>query len=264
MKKFELNHFNSWFLPDRLFDAQVNLYIDRLVKPHTIGLNIAVLCEPESIIPKKDFFIKNGQNFDVILTYNSEILEKCPNSQMFEFGSCWIKDEFKDKNKKYEVSFLVGGKSKTDGHKLRHNIWIHQEKIKISKNFFISSHYPFSTNEKYQLLKNNKEPLFTSQFHICIENSKEINYFSEKLIDCLFTKTIPIYWGCPNIGDFFDLNSIIVVNSLDEIINTLNQIDENFYQSKIDSINKNYEKCKIFLDFNKRLNDKVEEIIKNY
>jgi hypothetical protein len=37
-----------------------------------------------------------------------------------------------------------------------------------------------------------------------VESSSETEIFTERLIDCLVTKTIPIYWGCPNISDFFD------------------------------------------------------------
>jgi hypothetical protein len=44
-----------------------------------------------------------------------------------------------------------------------------------------------------------------------IENDRAPNYFTEKLIDCFALGTIPIYWGCPNIGDFFDARGIITM-----------------------------------------------------
>jgi hypothetical protein len=67
----------------------------------------------------------------------------------------------------------------------------------------------------FMLPEDDKKYLFNSQFHIAIESTSTINYFSEKLIDALITKTVPIYWGCPNIGDFFDTRGIISINDID-------------------------------------------------
>lgn len=30
-------------------------------------------------------------------------------------------------------------------------------------------------------------------------------YFSEKLSDCFVSGTIPLYWGCVRLGDYFDM-----------------------------------------------------------
>lgn len=61
---------------------------------------------------------------------------------------------------------------------------------------------------------------------IAIENSSQKNYFTEKLIDCFVCNTLPIYWGCPNIFDFFPEKSIRKISnedSIDEIINKINE-----------------------------------------
>jgi hypothetical protein len=39
-------------------------------------------------------------------------------------------------------------------------------------------------------------------FSLTIENTKKDYYFTEKLIDCFMTGTVPIYWGCPSIQKF--------------------------------------------------------------
>ena len=72
------------------------------------------------------------------------------------------------------------------------------------------------------LPEDDKKHLFKSQFSIAIESTSVENYFSEKLIDCLITKTIPIYWGCPNIEEFFDTRGMIIVNSVDDLIKKVN------------------------------------------
>lgn len=40
-------------------------------------------------------------------------------------------------------------------------------------------------------------------YSIAIENDCKENYFSEKFSDCILSWTIPIYYGCPNIGKYF-------------------------------------------------------------
>jgi hypothetical protein len=42
-------------------------------------------------------------------------------------------------------------------------------------------------------------------------------YFTEKLIDPISVGCIPIYWGCPSIGQFFDRAGIIQFNDLDQL-----------------------------------------------
>jgi hypothetical protein len=42
-----------------------------------------------------------------------------------------------------------------------------------------------------------------------IESCQEPGYFTEKIIDCFLTGTIPIYWGDPNIRDIFNPGGIL-------------------------------------------------------
>jgi hypothetical protein len=81
-------------------------------------------------------------------------------------------------------------------------------------------------------------------FSITVENCQQDYYFSEKLIDTILTGTIPIYWGCPSIGDFFDIDGLIVFNTLDELENILDNISPELYFEKINVIHKNFEIAK--------------------
>jgi hypothetical protein len=69
-----------------------------------------------------------------------------------------------------------------------------------------------------------------------MENCKKDYYFTEKLIDCFRTKTIPIYWGCPSIGTFFDVNGILTFNTVEELKSILLNLTNEYYYSKIKSI----------------------------
>jgi hypothetical protein len=84
-------------------------------------------------------------------------------------------------------------------------------------------------------------------FSIVVENTIKDYYFTEKLIDCFRTGTIPIYWGCPSIGDFFDLNGIIIFNSIEELNDIIHNLNEELYNSKLNSVIINFNKSKDYL-----------------
>ena len=112
-------------------------------------------------------------------------------------------------------------------------------------NPFLTLHNKFTLFEEYQ-------------FSIVIENSQQINYFTEKLIDCILTKTIPIYWGCPNISDFFDTTGWIIFDSqtLQEF-DKLNILDSSYYNKYIDVIENNYNKALQYTDLYRNINNAI-------
>jgi hypothetical protein len=67
--------------------------------------------------------------------------------------------------------------------------------------------------------------LLDSSMSICIENSSQPNYFTEKIIDALLAWCMPLYWGCPNIEDFFPEGSyrLIDIKSPEMISDLINQ-----------------------------------------
>lgn len=53
------------------------------------------------------------------------------------------------------------------------------------------------------------------QYHIAIENCSTPYYWTEKLADTYLGNAFPIYYGCPNIGDYFDSQSYIAIDIRD-------------------------------------------------
>ena len=81
---------------------------------------------------------------------------------------------------------------------------------------------PFA-NKKGETIKNYK-------FCLTIENSNEKNYISEKFYDCILTNTIPIYYGCSNIKDYWNENGYFLLENIDNyqyVIDKLKWINEN-------------------------------------
>ena len=63
--------------------------------------------------------------------------------------------------------------------------------------------------EGRNFIKKKEEGLLDYCFSIVVENDFTDNYFSEKILDCFATKTVPIYIGSKNIKNFFDMGGII-------------------------------------------------------
>ena len=89
------------------------------------------------------------------------------------------------------------------------------------------------------------ESLKDYAFSIAIENldsNIDDYYFSEKITDCFITGTVPIYYGCPNIGKFFNTDSILIFNTAEELHNILDNLSMELYDSMKDAIYDNYKR----------------------
>lgn len=54
------------------------------------------------------------------------------------------------------------------------------------------------------------------KFVICLENTKQETYITEKIINGFLAKTIPIYWGSDSICDYFNEERFINIKNLSE------------------------------------------------
>jgi len=239
--------------------------------------NIFIQVEPNIIKNHTPYLLKNYSKYHTIYTFCKEVLEKCPNSRFFMVCSSWIAPEYYNNidisKKTYKISTLAGSKciNNAMGHIFRQDIYNNQS---------VCNEYPitfFRSAVQHPHLKdygNNpfiaeKEDLFDSfQFAIIIENTKETNSFSEKLIDCLVTKTIPIYYGCANIHQFFDTTGWIILesSSIKELQTKLRLLDNTYYNKYSATIEKNYatalQRTSIYTNLNNSLSN--EEYHKQY
>lgn len=252
---------------EHLKHINCSLFIDETPHKHSdlSQINILVLAEPNEYFGLHDWAITNKDLFDAILTWDDRILNTCDNATYLAFGSSWFKPEQYEtpKEKKFEIAHLSGALNKCYGHSLRHEIIARQNEFKIPTNF----HKTIGDRSNLDDARLGKETVFgNSQFGIAIENFNHRGWFSEKLIDCFLMRTIPLYWGCSNIGDYFNIDGIIRVNNVDDIIyesdylnNNKNYYDWEFVQDAIDD---NYEIALKYIDYEQNIINKVEEIFK--
>ena len=93
----------------------------------------------------------------------------------------------------------------------------------------------------YKPVGNKIEGLRDYRYHFAIENCKRDYWFTEKLIDCLMTGTLPIYWGCPSISKFFNTDGFILFDNLVELKEKLKLCTPEYYESKLPAIRENFE-----------------------
>jgi len=211
------------------------VYINSVKSKYKIGWFI----ERAEINPNPKILLDSYINsLDFLMTNDVEILNKYPNKAVFvPFGGTWIKDDNYGLHKKRkEISMIYSNKrNRFQGYNLRHAI-AGRFKNKIDL-FGSGCSNPIDSKE---------EGLSDYRYTVVIENIKKPNYFTEKLVDAFMVGAIPIYWGCPNIGDFFDEGSILTFNNLEElekIIDGASSVEYNQIKSTIQNnfeIAKNY------------------------
>jgi hypothetical protein len=255
---------NFGFQVNHKFKSEAELYID--VFPNAPKKRKRILCLIEPWMGERAInYLKNNKNdFDLILCWQSEVLNNFDNSKLFPFGTSWIKNFDLNKTKEFCVTTLIGSKNSMPNHKIRHDIPNITEKItSLPIHIFNSKNKSFSNNPMFRQMINPslKNELFYSQFHIAIENVTLDNWFTEKLIDCFQTKTVPIYIGCNNISDFFDVNGIIHAKNLDDLIDKINKITPRTYDEMKTAIEKNYLLSNKYCDFEQSIINELYKIL---
>lgn len=193
---------------------------------HTVKSKIKVAIILESPAVYDYSWIKNNYDiFDDVFTFDKSLLFISSKFKWYPFGGCWIKPEdWKIYPKTKFCSIIASDKRITEGHKLR---WEIIEKYGHEIDMFGRGHNPIGY--KLDALKDYK-------YSIVIENSKCDDMFSEKLIDCFATGTIPIYWGTENIGNYFDSVGIHWLRHIEECFeyqpDNSEQIETNFKYAK--------------------------------
>ena len=229
---------NSCFITD--------LCLLDVYKATNVKLKIAWILEPKAIHPGVyDWIEKNNQLFDFVLTFDLDLINKGENFLYYPHGRCWIngKSEYINTDK-YSVpvsykkdkscSIIASAKNFTPGHQLRHQI-IQQFN---TQNLFDVYGYG------YNPIDSKRQALDRYKFSITIENSIQPGYWTEKIVDCFATQTIPIFWGDSSINEHFNANGIIhftTINELRQILNEINKNGHQIYNSKLKYIQENFQ-----------------------
>jgi len=194
---------------------------------HTKECSYGWILESEAIIPQVyKHAPKVLDNFEVIFTHSAELLAMDERFIFAPVGTHWIKRPRVPQMKTKLVSMVSSRKTMCAGHHERLG-WV--EKLRHGVDLY---------GRGFNEIECKETALEEYMFSVAIENCQKPNYFTEKIGDCFATGTIPIYLGCPNIGDFFNMDGIIV---LDDNF-SLEDLSYELYLSKLPAVKENFEK----------------------
>ena len=191
------------------------------------------LSESRSITREQHFDLYDNHKeflnvYDLVLTHCQDILRKdnrfvyAPNAA----NLAWI-EEPKIYEKTRMTSMLCSGKAQCTGHLVR-NAWANELKPHLDL---------FGRN--IRPVKKVEEALCPYMFSVVIENESYSTYFTEKIMNCFATGTVPVYSGSPDIGDYFNMDGIILLDSVGQVCD----LTEDAYHSRKDAIQDNLERC---------------------
>ena len=266
--KLKIKHFDASVFEEKmkhLKDINFTLFVDDFPASEDVlsEINILVLQEPDEYFGLHNWAIKNSHYFSFILTWDDKVLNNTDNSSFLPFGHTWFKPNHYNKKypKQFELSHLAGKLNKTYGHSLRHELLDREKEInKITKNF----HHTYGNRYDIENARKGKMDVFAkSMFSVAIENTNHRGYFTEKILDLFLFKSVPIYWGCSNIGDFFDLDGIIQVQNIDDLIYKANNLSPKSYDQRHKAIEDNWIRALKFVDYEQSIVDEITSIFKH-
>ncbi len=180
------------------------------------------------------------RRFHKVLTCNPDLEAAIPNALHFVFGSSWVSKEGEiNRSKTRSLSLIASSKTSLEGHRLRHAVadWL-----------IASSADAEVMGRAYRPFEKKSEGLAPFRYSVVIENVREAGYFTEKLVDCLLCDTVPIYWGAPDIGKYFDKEGMLICDSLDDIKAAIGNLSEADYRRRRASILINRQRAMLYAD----------------
>ena len=181
-----------------------------------------------------DFIMSRAPFWREIWTHDRDLLAALPHKAKFvPLGGCWVKTyERRIWAKSRGVSTIASNKRGGIGYDLRHELI---ERLGTTIDAY---------GVNYRPLLHKIDALRAYRFQIVIENSCHDYWFTEKLLDCFATGTIPIYLGCPSIGEFFNRAGMFLVESVEQIVALTEHLNQNMieeYDARRAAIAENYD-----------------------
>jgi hypothetical protein len=183
--------------------------------------------KPNIVEDVKRNYFHYVRTFDAIFTHNQELLSLHKKFKFAPLYGTWI-TEPQLYNKTKLVSMICSNKQMCKGH-IHRLQWA--QKIHDKVDFYGRGFNEISSKE---------EGLADYMFSVAIENASYETYFTEKIQDCFATGTIPVYYGSPDIGKFFNMDGIILLN--DDFDTSL--LTSELYYDKLESVKDNLERVK--------------------
>jgi hypothetical protein len=171
--------------------------------------NIWALMQEPYMKGHSDWMVEGHENFSKVFTHHlpsddSKYVVSHPaipwhvNKTFDQLVSCEIPPKSKT------ISWIAGDARDLPGHIKRWNLlnFIRQDKA-LNIDLF---------GRAVQYIEDKWDGLAPYKYSLAIENSSSPDYWTEKISDCFLSWTVPIYYGCTNLENYFPEESFIRID----------------------------------------------------
>ena len=262
-------------IPKMVFWDRYNYALNRQVYGHADILNrqpkkdgvkqYGFVVESELIIPDVyELLMRKHEELsclDGVFSWSEKILDKFANARFCIANGVWYgtelyggvlsPDNYLRKNK--NISIVASAKHRTPLHVFRSEI------ARELKTRGLADAMGTSVGGYFEKIS---DAFDGHRYNIAIENDSKKYYFTEKILDCFASMTIPIYYGATGIGKFFNEDGIIKVKepTLKCVLNTIRQCSEQDYLDRLEAVKDNFERVKDYLSLDDYMLDRNKEL----
>lgn len=224
-----------------------------------------VLRESESIVPDDyDRVLASpdtAARFERIFTHSERILDRYANASFVPaygvwYGTARYGGEMSDtayERKSRDISVISSDKTLNEYHRLR---------LDLARRAAADPRVDGYGRAFGRYIEHKADALTDYRYSIVVENGVFNNYFTEKILDCFASMTVPVYIGAPNIGDFFNTDGIITLpaGETDRLESILAGCTAQDYAQRLDAVKDNYNRVQGYLDFESYILDNYGEL----
>ena len=189
-----------------------------------------------------------------ILVRDPKLASKYNNVHSLSLANLWVEIDthrLPDFLKRHGISLIASMKNDLEGHKLRHKL------ISLDKSHTHQLLTPLG--RAYEQFDDIVTALAPFRYSVIVENCIEPHYFTEKILNCLACKTIPIYWGHESIKQYFDTSNWLFFNDLEDGYEKIKFASSGKHIVSQVKIHENYVQAKSYKNFYKRVSEKITE-----
>ena len=187
------------------------------------------------------------KELDALFTYDERLLDRYENAHFSFAGGPWfgtklqggIMDENLYKHKNKLLSMVSSAKIIRPLAKFRYDLAIELHQRKLADVFGKCVGSWVTMDQVYT----------DYMFSIGIENTHNKYYFTEKLLNCFASMTIPVYYGAIEVGQFFNTDGIIAIPepTIESALQTIRQLSREEYEARQDAVIDNFKRVQNFL-----------------
>jgi hypothetical protein len=191
-----------------------------------------LIAEPSAIHAKHLRLLRlTHRRFHRILTRDPGALARFDNARRFVAAGTQIAQlDMPARDKTANVSLIASAKRTHEGHRLRHDLIDQIRAAGLDVDILGRGYAPF---------EDKADGLAPYRYSLVIENVAEPGHFTEKIVDACLCRTVPIYWGAPDIADWFDARGLIVCRSAGEMLAALDRLSAEDYEQRAAAVEAN-------------------------